>query len=153
MKRMALFVVLLALSSESWAASPWSGVWVLRDSTKGFRLTMTLVEVGAGWKITYRIPVPDARGAAVSSVMTIETKLDGKEVPNLVDGKPSGQTMEIRKIDSRHTFTVVKFQGKQTGISKSELSPDGKVIKTENEIAVSGPNGMAGKKIQYWDKQ
>jgi hypothetical protein len=85
--------------------------------------------------------------------MTVETALDGKDVPNLADGKPSGQTMEIRKIDSRHTFTVVKFQGKQTGISKSELSPDGKVIKTDNDFAVSGPNGMAGKQVQYWDKQ
>jgi hypothetical protein len=61
MKRMAFVVVLLALSTELWAASPWSGVWILRDSTTGFRLTMTLEEVGAGWKITYRIPVPDAR--------------------------------------------------------------------------------------------
>ncbi|MBI4002906.1 MAG: hypothetical protein HY348_14140 [Nitrospira defluvii] len=153
MKRIAFFVVLLALSTELWAASPWSGVWVLRDPTTKFRLTMTLEEVGAGWKITCRIPVPDAPGAAVTSVMTIETALDGKEVPNLVDGKPSGQTMEIRKIDSHHTFTVVKFQGQQTGISKSELSPDGKTIKTENNIAVSGPNGPAGKQVQYWDKQ
>jgi hypothetical protein len=153
MKRVAFFVVLLALSTESWTASPWAGVWVMRNSTKGVRLTMTLEEVGTGWKITYRIPGQDARGAAASSVMTIETALDGKEVPNLVGGKPSGQTMEIRKVDDRHTFTIVKFQGKQTGVSKSEISPDGKVIKSENEIAVSGPNGMAGKQVQYWDKQ
>lgn len=91
---MAFLVVLLALSTELWAASPWSGVWVLRDSTTKFR-----------------------------------------------------------KIDSSHTFTVVKFQGKQTGISKSELSPDGKVIKTGNDFAVPGPNGVAGKQVQYWDKQ
>jgi hypothetical protein len=152
MKRVALFVVLLALSTDSWTASPWAGVWVLRDSTKGFRLTMTLEEVGAGWKITYRIPGQDARAAA-ASVMTIETALDGKEVPNLVGGKPSGQTMEIRKVDGRHTLTIVKFQGKQTGVSKSEISPDGKVIKTENDMAVSSPNGTAGKQVQYWDKQ
>jgi len=85
--------------------------------------------------------------------MTIETALDGKEVPNLVDGKPTGQTMEIRKIDSRHTYAVIKFQGKQTGISKSEISSDGKVIRTDNDFAVSSPNGMAGKQVQHWDKQ
>jgi len=153
MKRVAFFVVLLALSTGTWAASPWIGVWVLRDSTAGFRLTMTLEEMGAGWNITYRIPGQDAQGPAAFNVMTIETMLDGKAVPNLVDGKPSGQTMEIRRIDSRRTFTVVKFQGKQTGISKSEISPDGKVIKTENDISVSSPNGMAGKQVQYWDKQ
>jgi hypothetical protein len=61
--------------------------------------------------------------------------------------------MDIRKIDDRHTFTVLKFQGKQTGISKSELSADGKVIKSENEFSDSGPNGIAGKQVQYWDRQ
>lgn len=153
MKRIVFFVVLFAISTELLAASQWAGVWVMRDSTKAFRLTMNLEEVGSHWKITYRIPTPDARGAAVASVMTIDTALDGKDVPTLVDGKPSGQSMEIRKIDSHHTYTVVKFQGKQTGISRSELSPDGKVIKSENESSVSGPNGFAGKQVQYWDKQ
>jgi hypothetical protein len=153
MKRMVFFVVLLAWSTASWAASPWSGVWVQRDSKLKSGFTMTLEEVGSGWKITYRIAGKTARGAAVSSVMTIQTALDGTEAPTLVDGKPSGQTMAIRKIDSHHTYTVVKFQGKQTGISKSELLPDGKVIKSENENTVSGPNGVAGKQVQYWDKQ
>ncbi|MGZ5132346.1 MAG: hypothetical protein ACXWCN_06685 [Caldimonas sp.] len=153
MKRIAWVVVALAMSAVSWAAGPWSGVWVLRNPTKGFRLTMTLEEVGDRWKISYRIPVPDGRGGGVSSVMTIDTALDGKEVPNLVDGKPSGQTMEIRKVDSHHTYTVIKFQGKQTAISKSELSADGKVIKTDNDFAVSSPDGTAGKQVQYWDKQ
>jgi hypothetical protein len=153
MKRIASLVVLLALSVESWAASPWSGVWVLRDTTTPFRLTMTLEEVGSGWKITYRIPVPDRQGGAAPSVMTVETGLDGKEVPSLVDGKPSGQTMDIRKIDDRHASTVVKIDGKQTGVSKSELSADGKVIKSESEFTVSGPSGAAGKQVQYWDKQ
>ncbi|MGZ5265603.1 MAG: hypothetical protein ACXWCC_02355, partial [Caldimonas sp.] len=66
MKRIAWVVVALAMSAVSWAAGPWSGVWVLRNPTKGFRLTMTLEEVGDRWKISYRIPVPDGRGGAVS---------------------------------------------------------------------------------------
>lgn len=141
------------MSIESWAASPWSGVWLLRDTTSKFRLTMTVEEVGGGWKMTWKIPVPDTKGSATYAVMTAESSLNGKDVPNLVDGKPSGQTMAIRKIDERHTYTVVKFDGKQTGISKSELSADGKVIKTENDFAISGPSGMAGKQVQYRDKQ
>jgi hypothetical protein len=154
MKRIALFIVLLALSSAAWAASPWEGEWVMRETATKFRLTMTLKEVGGGWKITYRIPVPDAKGgAAGAGIMTIETALDGKDVPTLVDGKPSGQSMEIRKVDSHHTYTVIKFQGKQTAISKSELSPDGKVITSENDSFVSGPGGSAGKTVQHWDRQ
>lgn len=59
----------------------------------------------------------------------------------------------LEKIDDRHTFTIVKFEGKQTGISKSELSADGKTITAENDYSVSGPQGSANNRIQHWDKQ
>ena len=153
MKRMACLVALLALSTEAWAASPWCGTWVLRDPTSKFRVTMTLEEVGSGWKLTYRIPVPNAGSTAVTSVMTVETALDGKDALTLVDGKPAGQTMAIRKIDDYHTSAVIKMQGKQTGSSTSELSPDGKVIKSENDVPMTSPDGAVGKQVQYWDKQ
>ena len=153
MKRIAFLFVLFALSTESWGASPWEGTWLMREPSKKFQLTMTVKEVAGGWKISWRDPVPDAKGSASYVTMTAETALDGKESPNLIDGKPSGQTMEIRKVDDRHTYTVVKYQGKQVGISKSELSPDSKVIKTDNDFSVSGPSGVAGKYVQYWDKQ
>ena len=48
---------------------------------------------------------------------------------------------------------VLKFQGKEEGISKAELSPDGKVLKVENEYTDPNPNGLVGKQIQYWDRQ
>jgi hypothetical protein len=111
---------------------------------------MTVEVVGTGWKLTYKIVGPDAPGTIYSTVMT---QLDGKDVPVLVDGKPSGQTMGIKKTDSRHAFGVVKFQGKQMGISKSEISPDGKVLKVETDYADSNPTGLVGKQIQYWDRK
>jgi hypothetical protein len=152
MKRFALLIVLLVLSGLSSAASPWSGNWVFRDNA--VRMTMTIVEAGGGWKVTWKVPVPSPKGGAVTySTMTMETKLDGKDAPNFLDGKPSGQSMEIRKVDDRHTYAVMKYQGKPTGISKSEISPDGKVIKSENSYDVASPNGAAGKQVVYWDKQ
>jgi hypothetical protein len=90
------------------------------------------------------------RGGFVSIVLT---PLDGKDVLVLVNGKPSDQTMGIKKIDSRHTVTVVKIQGKEMAISKSELSPDGKVLTVETDYATPNPTGLAGKQIQYWDRQ
>jgi len=71
----------------------------------------------------------------------------------LINGKPSGQTMGIKRIDSRHTVMVLKFQGKEAGISKAELSSDDKVLKVENEYTDPNPIGLAGKQIQYWDRQ
>lgn len=59
----------------------------------------------------------------------------------MVDGKPTGQTMGIRKIDNHHAVAIVKFHGKEMGISKSELSPDGKVLKVETDYKDSNPTG------------
>lgn len=146
---MAFVVCLLSLSSMVWAESLWIGTWVLRDPPQGGHLTMAVEEVGTGWKLTYKLVGPNAP----SGSSTVLTQLDGKEAPLLIDGKPSGETMGIKKVDSRHTVTVLKFQGKEFGISKSDLSPDGKVIKTENDYVDSNPNGLVGKQIQYWDKQ
>jgi hypothetical protein len=108
---------------------------------------MAVEEVGTGWKLPYKVVGPVASGTIVSTVLT---QLDGKDVPVLVEGKPSGQTMGIKKIDSRHTVGVVKFQGKEMGISKSEISPDGKVFRIETDYAPSNP---IGKEVQYWDRQ
>ena len=52
-----------------------------------------------------------------------------------------------------YTLTVLKFQGTETGISKSEISSHGKVLRVDNDNKVSGPNGVAGKSTQYWDKK
>ena len=150
MKRLAFVVCLLSLSSMVGADSLWSGTWVLREPPQGGHLTMTVEEVGSGWKLTYKVVGPDAPGTIYSTVLT---QLDGKDVPQLVNGKPSGQTMGIKRIDSRHTVAVLKFQGKEAGISKAEISPDGKVLTVENDFATLNPIGQVGKEIQYWDRQ
>ena len=143
----AFGVCLLSLSSIVGAESLWSGTWILREPSQGSRLMMTVEEVGTGWKLTYNVVGLAAPGSTVSTVLT---PLNGNDVPVLVNGKPSGQTMGIRRIDSRHTVTVLRFQGKETGISKAELSPNGKVLKVEIDYADSNP---IRNEIQYWDKQ
>jgi len=110
---------------------------------------MTVEAVGTGRKLTYKVVGPDAPGGIVSTVLT---QLDGKDVPVLANGKPTGQTMAIRTIGSRHTSTVLKFQGKVTGTSKSEISPDGKVLKVET-TATAGTNGKVATSVEYWDKK
>jgi hypothetical protein len=117
---MVFVVCLLSLSSMVGAESLWSGTWVLREPPQGGRLTMTVEEVGTGWNLTYKVVGQAAPGTIVSTVLT---QLNCKDVTVLIEGKPSGQTMGIKKIDSRHTVGVVKFQGKEIGISKGEISP------------------------------
>jgi hypothetical protein len=71
----------------------------------------------------------------------------------MVDGKLTGQTMGIRKIDGRHAVGIVKFRGREMATSKSELSSDGKVLTVETDYAASNPTGQVGKEIQHWDRQ
>jgi hypothetical protein len=147
---MVLVVGLLSLSSMVGAESLWSGTWILREAEPGGQLTMKLEEVSTGWKVTSKVVGSGAAGASDTYIMT---PLDGKDVPVLIDGKPSGQTMGITKIDSHHTVNVIKFKGKEIGVSKAELSTNGKVIKVETDYSDSNPGAPAGKQIQYWDRQ
>ena len=150
MRNAAFVAGLLCLSPMVWADCPYKGTWVQRSGTKEFGMTMTAEDAGPGCKLTYRA---SGTKAPPGGELVIVSMLDGKDAPNLLDGKPTGQTMAIRTIDSRHWVTVLKYQGKQTGISKGELSPDGKVLKSEDEMAASGPNASAVKNVQYWDKR
>jgi hypothetical protein len=85
-------------------------------------------------------------------MMTIESALDGSEVPVLVGGKPSGETMAIKRIDSRHTLTDIKMDGKAFGTSRAEISADGNMVTVKNTTA-----GHAGQEpsttTETWVKQ
>lgn len=150
MRRIAVMVWLLSLSSIAAAESPWSGTWVLREDQPGGKLTMKIEEANGGWKITYKVIGPGAPGA---SNTTILTPLDGKEVTVLIDGQPSEQTMAIRQIDSHHTINVIRFKGKEIGTSKAELGVNGKLVKVEIDYPESNIGAPAQKQIQYWDKK
>jgi hypothetical protein len=109
------------------------------------RSLSTVEAAGGGRKLTYKF-------ADATMVMTIVTQLDGKDAPVLLNGQPSGQTMAIKLIDDRHTFAVVKFQGKEGSTAKSELSADGKVLKVENMMPSAGGAGQVVL-VEYWDKK
>ena len=146
MRPIAVVVCLLGLSALVHADGLPTGTWIRRDPMPGGAIALTVEAAGGGRKLTYKF-------ADASMVMTIVTQLDGKDAPVLLNGQPSGQTMAIKLIDDRHTFAVVKFQGKEGSTAKSELSADGKVLKIENMMPSSA--GGAGQVIlvEYWDKK
>ena len=124
------------------------GTWVRRATKEPGQITLKVEAVGAGLKLTYTIVTPQM---PAGQVMTVLTQLDGKDAVAIVDGKPSGETMAIQSIDSRHTNAIVKMQGQQMGSSKSEISLDGKVLKVEN--TTNGPDGKLATAVEYWDKK
>jgi hypothetical protein len=148
MRRLAVAACLAGLSPLALADVLPTGTWVRREPLQNLHLTMTVEAAGSGLKVTYRIVGP---GASVG-LMTVLTQLDGKDAPVLVDGKPSGETMAVRKIDGRHTFTVLKMDGKEIGTSKLEVSADGKVLTVENTAPKPG-GGPLEKTLEHWDKK
>ena len=150
MKRLVFVLCLLSISSTSSAESPWIGTWILREAEPGGQLTLNVEEAGSGWKLTYKVIGPGAPGA---SNTTIVTPLDGTDVPVLIDNKPSSQTMGITKIDDHHTVNIIKAKGKEIGVSKSELSSNGKMIRVEIDYPDSNPGAPASKQIQFWDRK
>jgi hypothetical protein len=146
MRRIAVVVCFLGLCAVVQADGLPTGTWVRRDPLPGGPLTLTVEAAGTGRKLTYKF----GPNAPAGSVMVVVTQLDGKDAPVLLDGKPTGQTMAIRLIDSRHTFAVMKFEGKEGTTAKSELSADGKVLKVENMMPTAG-NAVV--MVEYWDKK
>ena len=148
MKRIIGLLVLFGACPAAFAADEgWYGTWVQR-SPPG--MVMTVEPTAGGAKFTYRMP---PSGGVQPAVLTFDTKLDGSYVPVFIDGKDSGETMLIKRIDDRRIMGNWKINGQDAGTSTSELSADGKAIKVVNENYVGGPNGSAGKTTEYWDKK
>jgi len=148
MKRIAIVICLLSAMSGAWAQIP-AGNWIKR-SPAAPRMMMTIEPAGPGIKITYRMLDPSGKPIG-QSVMTVTTALDGKDAPTLVDGKETGQTMATRRIDARDTASVLKLQGKEYMKSQSELSPDGKTLKIDNDASATVAG--AQKTTEYWERK
>jgi hypothetical protein len=150
MKRIAVAVGVLALSSIA-PAQIAVGTWVKRGTSTG-AMTMLVENAGTGLRLTYRI-VAAAGTATAPIILTVTTGLDGKDAPVIINGKPSGETMAIRRIDATHTFALLKLQGSEFGRSTSEISPDGRILKVENDITAAAGGRSVGKQIEYWDRR
>jgi hypothetical protein len=58
--------------------------------------------------------------------------------------------MGIKREDSHHTVTVLKFNGKQVGTSRATLSADFSTLTVENEITVAAGGRQPGKVTDIW---
>ena len=134
----------LGLESSAHAQAGF-GTWVRQAGPQApGQITMTVEACcDGGRRLTYQL-------SDSGHVMIVESPFDGREVPVLLDGKPSGETMAIKRLDDHHTFTVVKMNGKEFGTSKATLSPDGKTITVENDFTASVGGNLAGKRTEVW---
>jgi hypothetical protein len=147
LKELCLLAVLFCgFTPTAVHAQSFLGTWVRKaDPSVGGGMNMT-VEVccSGGRRISYRIPGNDA------FLMSIETHLDGTDAPLLIGGKPSGETMAIKRVDDRHATTVLKMNGKTFGTSKAEVSADGKTLNIENEFTSAEGGRPPGRYPEVW---
>jgi hypothetical protein len=140
-------VILWALDlTSALRAQTGIGTWVQQGKTSAAGgLTMTVEACcKGGRRLIYRL------NGSATVLMTIDSPMDGSEVPVLAAGKPTGETMGIKLLDDHHTVTVLKMNGKPFGTSKATLSADGKTLTIENEVT-SGIGGQTvGKQTEIW---
>jgi len=124
------------------------GTWVRTagPQTPG-KITMTVEACcNGGRRLIWRFSIPDQP----VQTMLVESPFDGREVPVLLNGKPSGETMAIKVVDARHTSCVVKMNGKPFGTSKGTISADGRTLTVENDFSGSVGGNPAGKHTETW---
>jgi len=148
-KRLARGIAILAIL---WATPLYAqlevGTWV-RTPTKATPDAMTMkIEVccGGGRRLSYSL-------AKQAILMVVETKLDGSEAQVLINGKPSGETMAITRVDAHHANTIIRMNGKQFATSTATLSADGKTLTVINDCASTAGCMPIGKSTETWVKQ
>ena len=147
-RRLACGIALLsALSSaRSLHAQLGVGTWVRQPTASMPSMTMTVEACcNGGRRLIYHI---DINGTAM--VLTVESRFDGSSAPVLIAGKPSGETMEITRVDDHHLSTVVKMNGKAFGTSKATLSADGKTLTVITDVTSSAGGQTVGKSTETW---
>ena len=139
-----VFGTLLTGAPPAEAADSPVGTYLKKAEAGKPAMSMTIEQWAPGKaKLTYHIKEPPI-------VLTIVSALDGSESPVLMNGKPSGETMAIKRVDKLHSSTIVKMDGKPFGTSKGTFSPDFSTLTVENDFSGAAAGGAAGKSIERW---
>jgi hypothetical protein len=140
-----VIVILFAFASGSSLQAQFSvGTWVQTAPMKG--LTMNVDQCcNGGRRLTFHITVGQK-----TQTVTIESRFDGSDAPQIVDGKPSGETMALKRVDDRRTTTVFKRNGKVFRTSTATESADRMTMTVENEFLDPGDGRVTGKMTETY---
>jgi hypothetical protein len=140
----AAFLSLIGSANQANAQWAVGSTW-LRTDASGKGVTMSVAACcNGGYRLTYQMP---AMGGQPAMVMTIDSPLDGTDVPALIAGKPSGQSMALKRVDDHHYTAVVKLNGQPMMTSNGVVSADNKTMTVES-VPQGGGNGA--KIIETW---
>jgi hypothetical protein len=102
----------------------------LRTDAKGKGIILSVEACcNGGLRFVWQIP---SMGGQPASTMTVDSPMNGTEAPVLVGGKPTGETMAIRRVDDHHYGATVTMNGKLFGTSNGTVSADNKTMTVES---------------------
>lgn len=118
--------------------------WVRTDAPgKGIVLNVEACCNG-GLRLVYHIP---AMGGQPAMTMSVDSPMNGTAVPALLAGKPSGETMAIKRVDDHHLTAVLKMNGQPFGTYSGTISPDNKSMTVDS---VYGTGSQTQKITETW---
>jgi hypothetical protein len=141
MKTSACVIAVLfpLISGRSLQAQFSVGTWVQTAPMKG--LTMTVEECCTGGRrLVFHVTVGQK-----TQTMSVESRFDGSDAPVLVDGKPNGETMALKRVNERQTTTVFKRNGRVFRTSTAAESADQRTLTVENEFIDTADGRVTGK--------
>ena len=137
--------VLFALRSGSSLQAQFSvGTWVQTAPMRG--LTMTVEDCcNGGRRLIFNITLGQK-----TQTMMVESRFDGSDAPVLVDGKPNGETMALKRVDERRTTTVFKRNGKVFRTSTAIESTARTTLTVENAFIDTGNGRVTGRMTETY---
>ena len=140
---LALFVV-VGCAGQAHAQLDVGSTWVRTDGAgKGIVLNIEACCNG-GRRLVYHLP---SMGAQPASTMSIDSPMNGTEAPTMVAGKPSGQTMAIKRVDDHHVTAILKVSGQPVASYSATVSPDDKSMTVDGLV---GTGSQTQKVTETW---
>lgn len=131
-------------ASEAHAQLDVGSAWERTDAGgKGIVMNVEACCNG-GRRFTYHLPAMSGQPASTTSV---DSPMNGTEAPTLVGGKPSAQTMAIKRVDDHHLTAILKMNGQPLATYSATVSPDNKSMTVEG---VYGTGSQAHKMTETW---
>ena len=138
------FLMVVGWTSEAHAQFAVGTTWVRTDAAgKGIVLNVEACCNG-GLRLVYHIP---SMGGQPASTMSVDSPMNGTEAPVLFAGKPSGETMAIKRVDDHHITAVLKMNGQQFATYKGTISADNKSMTVDG---VSGTGSQTQNMTETW---
>jgi hypothetical protein len=141
------FLMVVGWTSQAHAQLAVGTTWVRTDAVgKGIVMNVEACCNG-GLRLVYQIP---PMGGQPASTMSVDSPMNGTEAPTLIAGKPSGQTMAIKRVDDHHLTAILKMNGQPVATYKGTISPDNKSMTVDGVI---GTGSQTQKLTETWVKK